>query len=70
MKFTLVWTDKEMKELTEIWLQSLNRQAVTDAAKQIDRALEENPLSERHEIVNRFGTAIRAPVGVDFGVIL
>jgi hypothetical protein len=68
MKYTIVWTDKATNELAEIWLQSANRSAVTDATNTLDRVLADNPLSDRHEVFRGFGTAIRVPVGVDFGV--
>lgn len=68
MKYTLVGTDKATNELAEIWLQSAHRKAVTEATNLLDRVLRDDPLSDRHEIMHGFGTAIRVPVGVDLGV--
>lgn len=68
MRYTVAWTEKATSQLAEIWLKAIDRDAVTAASHQIDRALAEEPLDERHEIVSRFGTVVRVPVGVDFGV--
>jgi len=68
MTFRVVWTDKATQELAEIWLNAADREAVNAAAALIDRVLKVHPLDDRHEIVNGFGTALRVPVGIDFGV--
>jgi hypothetical protein len=68
MTYRVVWTDKAIQELADIWLKAPDRGAVNTAADLIDRILKSRPLDERHEVVNGFGTALSVPVGVDFGL--
>jgi hypothetical protein len=44
MKWTVIYRPPAQDELASIWLNSLNRQAVANAADQIDRILSDNPL--------------------------
>jgi hypothetical protein len=44
MKWTVVYRPPAQDELANIWLNSPNRQAVADAADQIDRILASDPL--------------------------
>lgn len=47
MRHTVTWTPSARDvELTEIWLQAPDRQAVTKAAHEIDRRLRVNPESQ------------------------
>lgn len=41
MKYTVCWTPSAENDLADIWLKSLDRAAVTDAANRIDRILEQ-----------------------------
>jgi len=68
MKHIVAWTDNAMSDFMEIWTSSMDRPAVTAAARYLDQILEVEPLHERHEVVRGFGTAIHAPLGVDFWV--
>jgi hypothetical protein len=43
MKYTVMWIPAASDELTRIYLQPLDRQAVTDAANLIDRELSIDP---------------------------
>ena len=68
MRYSVGWTEDAAADLWELWSSPAERAAVTAAALLIDQLLEQNPLDERHEVVNGLGTAIRAPIGVDFSV--
>jgi hypothetical protein len=47
MRYTVTWTPSARDiELTEIWLQALDRQAVTKASHEIDRRLRIDPESQ------------------------
>jgi hypothetical protein len=43
MKYTVIWKPAAEQKLADIWLQSTDRQAVTDAADRIDRLLKYSP---------------------------
>jgi hypothetical protein len=46
MRYTVVWQDPALDELTEIWLQCTNQAAVSAAANQADRILRHDPASK------------------------
>jgi len=66
MKYTVVWTDDATADFMEIWASSIDKAAVTAAARFVDQVLESQPLHEKHEVVGGFGTLISELVGVDF----
>lgn len=41
--YTVVWHEKALDELTEIWIASEQQQAVTGSVKSIDRILRSDP---------------------------
>lgn len=43
MPFTVVWLPAAQDALAELWVRSVDRQAITDAADRIDRALRLTP---------------------------
>jgi hypothetical protein len=43
MKYAVVWMPVAEQRLTQLWLGSRMRHAISDAADQIDAALERNP---------------------------
>jgi plasmid stabilization system protein ParE len=43
MKYKVVWKPTAERELTELWLAGLDREAINRAAHQIDRILESHP---------------------------
>lgn len=45
MRYTVCWTPLAEKDLADIWLKSLARATVTDAANRIDRILEQDVLA-------------------------
>jgi len=68
MKYRVVWTADATSDILELWTSSSDKAAVSAAARLIDRVLEQQPLNEKHEVIDGFGTAVRVPVGVDFRV--
>lgn len=68
MRYSVVWTEDSAADLWELWSSPSEREAVTVAVRLINQILEHNPLSERHEVINSMGTAIRGSLGVDFWV--
>jgi hypothetical protein len=43
MRYTVVWVQAALNELTQIWVDADDRQQVTDAANRIDRELATDP---------------------------
>ena len=43
MKYTVIWRPSAERFLAELWTDGPDRQAVTDAANEIDSILEKNP---------------------------
>ena len=68
MKYTVIWQPDAANELARLWLDSTDRQAVADAANEIDRLLSENPYDEKYEVVWGEGAIAVLPLGVDFEV--
>lgn len=66
MKYSVEWTDDAMADLWELWSSPSEHSYVSEASRTIEQLLEQNPLDERHEVVNGKGIVIRGPLGVDF----
>jgi mRNA-degrading endonuclease RelE of RelBE toxin-antitoxin system len=70
MTYTLFYTPEAEAELTNIWIDAVNRDHVTMAISSIEYSLGFTPLKvgiARKSSVNR--TLYRAPVGVEYDVI-
>ena len=67
MRFTVLWHPDAADELARIWLDATNRQAVTDAANKIDRALASYP-NEQGEVFYGDRLLVAAPLAVTFTV--
>lgn len=68
MKHTVIWSPDALNQLTELWLNALDRDAVTSAVEQIDRVLSGNPKAQGE---SRFGdrrVLIVPPLVVAFDV--
>ncbi len=68
MRYTVVWSPAATNALADIWTRTSARQAVADAADEIDRLLRRDPLSKGDE----HGTQRRlivAPLEVLFTVM-
>jgi hypothetical protein len=43
MRYTVIWTPDALDQLADVWLRATNRNAVTQAAYQIDQILRDDP---------------------------
>jgi len=43
MAYTVTWTSRAQRQLTEIWIDTKNRREVSEAANRIDQLLRETP---------------------------
>jgi plasmid stabilization system protein ParE len=68
MRYTVTWTAQAQNDLTELWLQAADRNAIEQPANSMDRFLAENPNARRCEVVSGHGTLMAGPLGVDFQV--
>jgi hypothetical protein len=50
IRYTVVWHNLALDELAEIWMASLEREAVTQAAHQIDQQLADDPETLRNQL--------------------
>lgn len=67
MRYTVTWHPEARDELARIWLEAVNRPAVSDAANEIDRTLTEAPESRGQEFYgDRLLVAV--PLAVTFAV--
>jgi plasmid stabilization system protein ParE len=46
MRYTVIWTPDALDQLADVWLRATNRNAVTQAAYQIDQILRDDPGSK------------------------
>lgn len=67
MHYTVTWHPQAQDELARIWLEAVDRQAVTDAANEIDRQLTTSPEAKGVEF---YGDRlfVAAPLAVTFMV--
>ena len=49
MRYTVVWAPAASDQLADVWTRTSARQAVADAADEIDRLLRRDPLSRGEE---------------------
>jgi len=68
MKFTVVWTKEAEKRLAELWLDSADREAVTNASDRIDHLLSIDPLHAGEERVVNFRILFEPPLAVTFDI--
>jgi hypothetical protein len=57
-RFTVVWSPNELQRLTEIWLQSPDRAAMTAAAAQIERLLRHDPTRMQGRFMKDYGGSV------------
>jgi hypothetical protein len=69
MRYTVHWTPHALQQLAELWLEAVDQQKCSDAANALEQSLRDDPINERHEVVNNLGTAVSPPIGIDFRVI-
>jgi hypothetical protein len=70
MRFTVLWVKKAEQELAELWLNALDRTAITQASNRIDRILGRDPeqVGESREGNRRI--LVEPPLAVIFRVEL
>jgi hypothetical protein len=68
MNYQVLWKPEAERRLTEIWLNSSNRQAVTDAARMIDTRLGHNPGDQGESRDTNTRILFVAPLAVVFKV--
>ena len=68
MKLPVYWSSVAESRLTEIWLASRRRHAVTAAANRLDAMLSERPFEISESRVEGLRVALDAPLGVLFRV--
>jgi plasmid stabilization system protein ParE len=68
MTYSVAWTPDATADLMELWVSVADKEAVSAATQIIETILKVNPLHERHEVVQGYGTALHGPIGVDFRV--
>ena len=67
MRFTVTWHPSATEELTQIWLDAADRNAITQAANAIDHALADDPQNKGEEF---YGDRlfVATPLAVTFAV--
>lgn len=68
MKWTVVWVTDARNELADLWMSASDRQAVTDAADWIDRALAWDPVGLGIQAADDWFLE-RPPLAVSFEVV-
>jgi hypothetical protein len=67
MRYTVVWQTRADAQLINLWLSAADRQAVTDAANRIDRALRDDA-EKKGKPIGRFFTYVDDPLKVMYHV--
>jgi len=65
-RFTVTWTREAQDQLALLWLNSLNRAAVTRAADEIDRTLAVDPLDKGYDVGEGLRGLVVPPLFVMF----
>jgi hypothetical protein len=66
--FQVIWLSRAEQRLAAVWLASANRNAVTDAAYQIDLVLDMFPNSAGEGLFDSIREYSYGPLGVEFEV--
>ena len=67
-RFTVVWHDAAQNELARIWLDAIDRAAITNAANTIDHELSTDATEKGTTTENEVRELVVAPLRVLFGV--
>lgn len=68
MKYTVLWTPPAENELTEIWLEAPDRNAITQSSFEIDERLEDDPDEEGESRFEGRRILLVPPLGVTFRI--
>ena len=68
MRYTVGWSASAQSELAEVWLETVDREAVTAASNEIDAFLAVSPNDPRCEVVAGKGILIIGPLGVEYRI--
>jgi hypothetical protein len=69
MIFTVVWAESPTDQLTELWLNAPDRNAIAAASHQIDITLREDPDTVGRATLDNVREYLCPPLGVEFEVI-
>jgi hypothetical protein len=68
MKYTVVWDPDAEQELASLWMAAAERQALTDAADQIDKVLRQDPQQQGESRPDGLRILFVEPLGIIFRV--
>jgi hypothetical protein len=68
MKWTVLWKPDAEGDLAELWVNSVDRQAITDAANRIDVVLRKDPLNTGESRSDDDRIHADCPLGILFTV--
>jgi hypothetical protein len=68
MNYTVTWLASAEQELAALWVDAVNRGAITRAAHQIDELLGKNPEQAGESRFESFRILLAKPLGVTFEV--
>jgi len=68
MKYTVVWTTTAENELGELWLQSADRQSVSDAANRLEVELKRDPTGSSIVLSEKYREIYLKPLLMVFSV--
>ena len=68
MKFTVIWKTTAEAQLAELWMTAANREAIREAADEIETALRKDPVSFGESRDPQTRVAVVSPLVVHFEV--
>ena len=68
MKYTVIWHETPLNDLTSIWMSASDRASVTVAAAQIDRVLGTAPHDHGESREGRTRVLLIPPLGVEYEI--
>lgn len=69
MRYTVVWLSSALNDLTAIWTDAYDRQAVSDAADGIEQILRIDPILRGETVKGSLRVLLREPLEVIYRVI-
>lgn len=68
MRYTVIWLPTALNELTNLWIDALDRAAVSSASDRIDRLLATAPLDHGESRQQNTRVLLVEPLGVEYEV--